>query len=468
MTEKKAITDPNKEQLMALYSALHDEKGSNALFITESPEDWQTLLTAGISSFRLNPDQDSQSRVLEMLQMKPTQKTIIVFNRRNDWQGIIRKAQETTTTDIQLAPAEILKRITALNENTLAPNASKYLKKIEKYCRAAEEQANPRPGNIADYLNSGIYKDELEKFRNGSNARTGFPDLDQKLGGGIYSGLYIIGATPGLGKTTFCLQIADQIAETGKPVLFFSLEQSRLELVTKSISRTARKMYPGNQRDLKTSLQIRLQYADNETMLQAMEKYKRTTAPNMHIIQGDFETTIDTIRATAARYISRNNVQPIIIIDYLQIVRPSKTSKAREQRAIVDEVLTELKRLSRDLDLPIIVISTLNRTNYSKTMGLESFKESGGVEYTADVAIGMQYEIISELDGKNENSDRERINAEKDKTERKILLVCLKNRYGRGHFKTRYKYYPMFDYFIEDNGPEIKKSRETYADIPII
>lgn len=334
-----------------------------------------------------------------------------------------------------------------------------------------EEKANEDPDplegiNIAEYL-SGQYAADLEKFKQGADIKTGFPDLDQNLGGGLYSGLYVIGATPGLGKTTFMLQLADQIAETRRPVLFFSLEQSRLELVTKSISRTARKMNPGNQTDLKTSLQIRKQYANNETMDAAFMAYKTRIAPDMNIIEGNFKTTIDTIRATISKYISETASRPAVIIDYLQIVKPGKKSKARDNRAAIDEVLTELKRASRDLDVPILTISTLNRMNYSKTMGLESFKESGGVEYTADVAIGLQYGIMATLDGKNENDAREKIAAEMDKTERDIMLICVKNRYGKGYFQLNYKYYPMFDYFIE-NTQRSTRIKQTINDIPTL
>ena len=64
---------------------------------------------------------------------------------------------------------------------------------------------------------------------------TGIESLDRIIDNGLYPGLYTIGAVSSLGKTSFALQIADQIAEAGEDVLFFSLEQSRLELVSKSL-----------------------------------------------------------------------------------------------------------------------------------------------------------------------------------------------------------------------------------------
>ena len=72
---------------------------------------------------------------------------------------------------------------------------------------------------------------------------TGFTGLDKLLEGGLYEGLYIIGAISSLGKTTFALQAADQIAATGQDVIIFSLEMARNELIAKSISRLTYKGY---------------------------------------------------------------------------------------------------------------------------------------------------------------------------------------------------------------------------------
>ena len=92
-------------------------------------------------------------------------------------------------------------------------------------------------GNLANYLKNGLKKD-LQDFRNYKERKTGFKNFDE-LSGGLYPGLYVLGAISSLGKTTFIHQVADQIAErdSKEHILYFSLEQSRLELLTKSIAR---------------------------------------------------------------------------------------------------------------------------------------------------------------------------------------------------------------------------------------
>ena len=85
----------------------------------------------------------------------------------------------------------------------------------------------------------------------------------------------------------------------------------------------------------------------------------------------------------------RNQVKPIVIIDYLQIIQgdPQQRQSTKE---LIDSNVTELKRLSRSRDIPVFLISSLNRSNYLTPVDFESFKESGGIEYTADV-ISVSY-----------------------------------------------------------------------------
>lgn len=110
-----------------------------------------------------------------------------------------------------------------------------------------------------------LMKRDAERLKQ-SGADICFDELNKKTGG-IYSGLYVIAAAPSLGKTTFALQIADELAASGKDVIFFSLKQSRLEMVSKSFARIAaqRRLAAADQidpaaiEDSPCSLAIRLQ-----------------------------------------------------------------------------------------------------------------------------------------------------------------------------------------------------------------
>jgi replicative DNA helicase len=140
-------------------------------------------------------------------------------------------------------------------------------------------------------------------------------------------------------------------------------------------------------------------------------------------------------------------------VDYLQILQGTQKGAIREN---VDYNVVELKRLARALDVPVFVISSINRGNYLYPIDFESFKESGGIEYTADVVLGMQLACLDDNDiftkDKNIMEKREAIKAAKAENPRKIRLVCLKNRYGRPDWTITYQYYPQYDYFLETDG----------------
>ena len=88
------------------------------------------------------------------------------------------------------------------------------------------------------YIGEKLRRDKVEFLKNKSR-KTGFENLDRITN--LYPGLYVLGAISSLGKTTFACQLADQLSEAGEHVLFFSLEQSRFELVTKGLSRLTAK-----------------------------------------------------------------------------------------------------------------------------------------------------------------------------------------------------------------------------------
>ena len=101
----------------------------------------------------------------------------------------------------------------------------------------------------------------------------------------------------------------------------------------------------------------------------------------------------------------------------------------------------DLKRLSRDCKIPVVVISSFNRENYGSKVSMQAFKESGAIEYSTDVLIGLQ------LKGTGEKGFD--IDDAKAKNPREIEAVILKNRNGAAGKKIFYKYYTMFNYFRE-------------------
>jgi replicative DNA helicase len=124
----------------------------------------------------------------------------------------------------------------------------------------------------------------------------------------------------------------------------------------------------------------------------------------------------------------------------------------------VDKAVTELKRMSRELNIPVIVISSVNRANYLTPVDFESLKESGGIEYTADVIYGLQLQCLNDELFQQANKlteKRKKVKEAKAANPRKIELVCLKNRYGIANFSCYFKYTPAYDLFEECGDYEL-------------
>lgn len=285
------------------------------------------------------------------------------------------------------------------------------------------------------------------------NIPTGFKTLDESLSGGLYEGLYTIGAISSLGKTTFCLQIADNIAKSGRDVLIFSLEMSKYELMAKSISRethlrtnitgwakTARKIM---------SYHEYANFSQNELNLieEATNAYE-DFSKHLYIYEGIGDLGVKQVAnklETLYRFHSLDSEEgykPVVLIDYLQILAPYDTKLTDKQN--IDKNILELKRLSRDYKIPIILISSLNRESYkdgkkARDISMVDFKESGAIEYSSDVLLGLQLKL----------DNGESVEDNKAKTNREIELLVLKNRSGAIGAKIHYVYNTLFNYYKE-------------------
>lgn len=256
--------------------------------------------------------------------------------------------------------------------------------------------------------------------------KTGFDRMD-KIIRGLTPGLFVIAAPPSAGKTTFCKQLADQVAEENKvPVLFFSYEQSADELRVKSLARLAKDAgSPVTNERIKEGL-------DAADVAQAAAKYK-VFGKWIRVIEGGRDHTVGRIRLLAQRERMKTEKKPVIIIDYLQQL-PADDPSLRDKRGEVDFTVSELRRIARDIDAPIIAISAMSRVEYRRAR-MSGFKESGGIEYGADIAAIMTVE-----------------DEDKEGSERTVALNIIKNRNGR-RGRVGMKYDMAHDHFEEtDSG----------------
>lgn len=413
-----------------------------AVFITEGIIDALSIIECGAAAIALNSTSNADQLIKRLEKERPETTFIICLD--NDPAG--KRATDVLRDGMnRLNIGFIISDISCGQKDpndALCADRDKFKSAIQ----AAELQTAARPDSVALYIDT-MMGDDIERFK--SDIKTGFKELD-RLSGGVYPGLYSVGAISSLGKTTFCHQMADQIAGQGADVLFFSMEQSRLEMVSKSLARITA------QHDLQnfvTSLSIRKGYLPDKVRAAATE-YKKQTGDRMNIIEGNFNCNISFIGDYIRRYIRQNNCRPVVFVDYLQILQPTMDGNRRQNtKETVDAAVTELKRISREFNITVFIISSVNRANYLTPIDFESFKESGGIEFTSDVVWGLQLQCLGEplFSQKDKTKEkRERVKQAKAATPRKIELVCLKNRYGIANYACGFNYYPAADLFTED------------------
>ena len=240
---------------------------------------------------------------------------------------------------------------------------------------------------------------------------TGFPSLDEALGGGLYCQLYVLGAQSSLGKSTLALQIADQLSAAGDDVIYYSLEMSARFLQAKSLSRTSCLLDCSAKKDnsFDANRLLRgdwLEGAEAPVLRRVLESY-RPAAAHLILREGFGGLTIRDIESDLAKA-ARYGMHPAVILDYLQILRPPD-GDSRTEKQVIDEHVRGLWTLAHQYDVPILCISSLNRTGYDEPVVPGSFKESGGIEYTADVLIGMQFHGIDYEAGEKQSQHQARV-----------------------------------------------------------
>ena len=221
---------------------------------------------------------------------------------------------------------------------------------------------------------------------------TGISNLDVVMHGGLHAGLTVLAAGSSAGKTTLLNQVADHIAASGRPVLFVTIEQSARELISKSIDRIA---YRQNGRVLFMApdlydVDARSKFTESQSVAlsAAADEYMATVEPWLLYMEGDGRPTVRTVYLAAKEIVKRCGVAPVIIVDYLQLLAP--VDERMTDKQATDANVSALRRMARDFSTPVVVISSINRGSYNESIALDSFKESGGVEYSADWALGLQ------------------------------------------------------------------------------
>ena len=460
----------------ALYSGL-------PCFVCESPIDAISIMAAGGGSCTAVALGGTGSRKLidQVKEQEPTSVLLLAFD--NDEPG--QKATATAAKDLaelknvtfyaaqwtlEAYPEDKRKDANDLlqgNKDQLAADIAANVAEIERRKTAEKAErleahnANSGAVRLKDFIGG------IKEAANTSYTPTGFEDLDKELDGGLYPGLYILGAISSMGKTTFLLHLADNIAESGQDVLYFSLEMAASEIISKSISRLTYEFCDENKTYLaKTARGITTAsrykgYSKEEIQLinDAIAEYGEKIGSNLYIYEGVGDIGVEQVRQAIKEHIELTGRTPLIFIDYLQILAPYDLRASDKQNT--DKAVLELKRISRDYKTTVVGISSFNRDNYSTAVNMAAFKESGAIEYGSDVLLALQPQGM--LPGYNKTDQKKNadlVNSCKRSDVRTIEAVILKNRNGKTGGKVGFNYHSLFNHFEKDKTYDPKAAIE--------
>ena len=203
---------------------------------------------------------------------------------------------------------------------------------------------------------------------------TGFTDIDRKLAGLQSANLVVIAARPAMGKSSLALNIATNVASQGDPVAIFSLEMSKEEIVQRILSSVGKV----------DSMKLR------SGQLGALWQRVVDAAGKMYkapiFIDDSPVVSVTDIRAKCRR-LKRKAGLALVVVDYLQLMEASNRENRQQE---ISEITRNLKNLARELNVPIIAVSQLNRSleaREDKRPRLSDLRESGAIEQDADVVM---------------------------------------------------------------------------------
>ena len=299
---------------------------------------------------------------------------------------------------------------------------------------------------------------------------TGIEDLDFVTGGGWPTGISAVAASPNIGKTTILMQSAAAMAMQGVAVVYITYDMRELDLTAKAISHTSYRLFGEGCYTISDILNKDILGNEDDKSKKVITEVGRTQK-YLHIRDLIYDPEFDKFCNSSAELQQLNKIQRIFhvyssiyknvvfICDSLQQIAGFRHGSSGKES--VDKQLQEFKGLSTYYEVPLILISTLNRSAYSKNADIEmsGLKESGNLEFDSDLILILQPKFIKDKD----------IDMTMDKSReldyRDITIKCIKSRDSGYREKTMTLYAPgctfiEYEEDKEDSGKGVEKSKK--------
>lgn len=274
---------------------------------------------------------------------------------------------------------------------------------------------------------------------------TGFSHFNKALSGGLYPWIYFLGAMPATGKSTFALQLAENISKSGIDVMYFGMEMSQEAIVSRSLSRltflVSRNRFNGDYAFAKSSIDLIKHDIRPGRETEVFDTaYRMYDDVGYRLLPVSGIYTGSEVYQKVKQHREATGVNPVVFVDYLQIMG---NPNALADKQAVDNNIKGMVPIVTDFKVPLFIISSFNRVGYG-TEDMTAFNASGGIESFADVLMVLTYAASG--------SDGFSLEAEKSRKPRKMKVKFLKNRYGNDAASVPFDYYSEFNCFLDSTS----------------
>jgi len=316
---------------------------------------------------RVDQKEVSDSVLVEILSANPITNIMSYVKEIKD--GSVKRELATLATHIKkftteddMSAQDVLDNVQKELYNISTDSASSELKDMSEIIKVTKEHIIKMQERGTSYL---------------TGQTTGFDALDRKTTGFNPGDLVIIAARPAMGKTSIVLNTTLQNLERGDGIIFFSLEMPETQLMIRLVSAKS-----------KVPLQNVRKGELDPKQAQEVEKAFKELEDKKLFVDDTGSVNINQLRARARKIAGKeeNNIK-MIIVDYLQLMSGTGGS---DRRLVVDEISRGLKLLAREMGIPIVALSQLNRgleNRPDKRPMLSDIRESGAIEQDADIIM---------------------------------------------------------------------------------
>jgi len=364
-----------------------------------------------------------------------------VFILATDTDGAGRKASERLKEDLDRLGLQYIEK-----PSPGGKDYNQYLQEdpqsFRKFIQDAQKEAHrtAHPDALLDFWEK-IQTRAYEPYK------TELPFFDNLLGGGVIrQTILLLMAAPSAGKTTLCMQIAEQMAAHGKPVVYLNLEMSTEQMLAKAISgRLARK--GKSYSALKILQGFKWTDEEHEDIAAAVDEYREKIASclsyNPTGIKSDLESIRAYINTLGERAKAAGQEAPVIVLDYLHLV----SAKGLDVQELIKQTVVMLKTYAIKYDTFCIAITATNRaSNEAGQISASSGRDSSNLEYTADYQLSLNYWELDQglANAKNEAQDMSKLRAQKW---RRMIIRVMKSRFECAGSFARVYFHPASNIF---------------------